>query len=173
MEFIWSWFFLSVSPQVLYEFWFRYRGRPAITEIFQKRYFGLLEGNYSKPSANIWSYLDAFLTLRAIFVSFYGLGYSIFLLMVFFFFLFPLVWNCFSFSLLGNAPQIAATGALKSHKAFDVLVLNTEWRPLSSSLASVSFDLSHPAKLRAELEGQMAFTIKDELLNSKDFFLIF
>lgn len=57
-------------------------------------------------------------------MSFCGLGYSIFLLKVIFFF--PLVWNCFSFPLLGNAPQIATTGALKSHKAFDVLVLSTE-----------------------------------------------
>lgn len=69
--------------------------------------------------------------------------------------------------MLGDAPQIATTKALKSQKGFDVLVVNTEWRLLGSSLAAASSGLSHPAKLHAELEGQMAFTIKDKLLNSK------
>lgn len=81
-----------------------------------------------------------------------------------------LVWSRFSFSLLGNAPHIVTTEALALHKAFDVL--KTERRPLSSSLASAFLDLYHPAKLRAKLEGQMAFTIKDKLMSSKGFFPI-
>lgn len=52
-------------------------------------------------------------------------------------------------------------------------MLNTGWRALSSGLASASLDLSQPSLQGAGLEGQMAFSIEDKLLNSEGSSLIF